>query len=90
MCEVGSLWKVSVVVDLKFIGVINVWLIVNKIVGELMLVIYDFKVVVIFQVLLVVQLGVVNVVLLGKIISGWGQIEDFIVLWFVMLEVKNK
>lgn len=90
MREAGSPWKVSVAVDPKTIGAVNLRLIAHKIAGESTPATYDFKAASIPQALLVAQPGPVNVSSLSKIIPGWGQSDDFNAPWFAALEAKNK
>ncbi|KAA8999870.1 sugar ABC transporter substrate-binding protein [Affinibrenneria salicis] len=90
MREAGSPWKVSVAVDPKLIGKVNLRLVANKIAGEPTPATYEFKSSVIPQALLVSQPGPVNVAGLGKIIPGWGQTDDFIAPWFATLAAKAK
>lgn len=90
MREAGSPWKVSVAVDPKTIGAVNLRLIAHKIAGESTPATYDFKAASIPQALLIAQPGPVNVSSLSKIIPGWGQSNDFIAPWFAALEAKNK
>jgi simple sugar transport system substrate-binding protein len=82
MREENSPWKVSVAVDPKLIGAINLRLVANKIAGETTPATYQFKADTITQALLASQSGPVNVAGLAKIIPGWGQSSDFIAPWF--------
>ncbi|EFE93697.1 sugar ABC transporter substrate-binding protein [Serratia odorifera] len=86
MREAGSPWKVSVAVDTKLIGAVNLRLIANKIAGETTPASYQFKAAAIPQALLVSQPGPVNVASLGKIIPGWGSSDDFVQPWFATLQ----
>lgn len=90
MREANSPWKVTVAVDPKLIGAMNVRLIANKIAGEPTPATYDFKAATIPQALLTSQPEAVNMTSLAKIIPGWGQSQDFIAPWFATLEAKNK
>jgi simple sugar transport system substrate-binding protein len=89
MREAGSPWKVSVAVDTKLIGAVNLRLIANKLAGEPTPATYQFKAAAIPQALLVSQTGPINVASLGKIIPGWGSSEDFIQPWFATLQAKS-
>ncbi len=71
MREAGSPWKVSVAVDTKLIGAVNLRLIANKLAGEPTPATYQFKAAAIPQALLVSQTGPINVASLSKIIPGW-------------------
>ncbi|MCL2896177.1 sugar ABC transporter substrate-binding protein [Brenneria tiliae] len=90
MREANSPWKVSVAVDPKLIGKVNLRLVANKIAGEPTPATYEFKAAVIPQALLASQPGPVNVAGLSKIIPGWGQTDDFIAPWFATLEAQAK
>lgn len=90
MREANSPWKVSVAVDPKLIGKVNLRLVANKIAGEPTPATYEFRAASIPQALLLSQPGPVNVAGLAKIIPGWGQTTDFIAPWFATLEAKNK
>ncbi|MGM3192997.1 sugar ABC transporter substrate-binding protein [Dickeya dadantii subsp. dieffenbachiae] len=90
MREASSPWKVSVAVDPKLIGKVNLRLVANKIAGEPTPATYEFGAASIPQALLVSQPGPVNVAGLAKIIPGWGQTNDFIAPWFATLEAKSK
>ncbi|KEA51999.1 MULTISPECIES: sugar ABC transporter substrate-binding protein [Mangrovibacter] len=90
MREANSPWKVTVAVDPKLIGAMNVRLIANKIAGEPTPATYDFKAAAIPQALLASQPGNVNMASLSKIIPGWGQSQDFIAPWFATLEAKQQ
>lgn len=90
MREANSPWKVTVAVDPKLIGAMNVRLVANKIAGEPTPATYDFKAATIPQALLTSQPEAVNMTSLAKIIPGWGQSQDFIAPWFATLEAKNK
>jgi simple sugar transport system substrate-binding protein len=85
MRQDGSPWKLSVAVDPKLIGAVNLRLIANKIAGEPTPATYEFKAANIPQSLVVSQSGPVNVAGLAKIIPGWGQSTDFVAPWFSTL-----
>ncbi|MCL6333328.1 sugar ABC transporter substrate-binding protein [Pectobacterium carotovorum subsp. carotovorum] len=89
MREANSPWKVSVAVDPKLIGKVNLRLIANKIAGEATPATYEFRAASIPQALLASQPGAVNVAGLVKIIPGWGHTDDFIAPWFATLEAKQ-
>ncbi|CAI1789290.1 sugar ABC transporter substrate-binding protein [Serratia entomophila] len=89
MREANSPWRVSVAVDPKLIGAVNLRLVANKIAGEATPATYQFKAAAIPQALLVAQPGPVNVAGLAKIIPGWGTSNDFIQPWFATLQAKN-
>ncbi|ACS84997.1 sugar ABC transporter substrate-binding protein [Musicola paradisiaca] len=90
MREAGSPWKVSVAVDPKLIGKVNLRLVANKIAGETTPASYEFRAAAIPQALLLSQPGPVNVAGLAKIIPGWGQTNDFVAPWFATLAAKAK
>src|SRR5471032_3441531 len=90
MREAGSPWKVSVAVDPKLIGAVNLRLVANKIAGEKTPAIYEFKAAAIPQALLASNPDAVNVASLAKVIPGWGKSDDFIAPWFATLEAKHK
>lgn len=90
MREASSPWKISVAVDPKLIGKVNLRLVANKIAGEPTPATYEFTAASIPQALLASQPGPVNVASLGKIIPGWGQTDDFIAPWFATLAAKAK
>lgn len=89
MREANSPWKVSVAVDPKLIGKVNLRLVANKIAGEPTPATYEFRAAAIPQALLASQPGPVNVAGLSKIIPGWGQTDDFIAPWFATLAAKQ-
>jgi simple sugar transport system substrate-binding protein len=89
MREADSPWKVSVAVDPKLIGEINLRLVAYKIAGEATPATYDFHAAAIPQALLVSQPGPVNMASLAKIIPGWGQTDDFVAPWFATLEAAH-
>ncbi|WP_248464254.1 sugar ABC transporter substrate-binding protein [Pectobacterium versatile] len=89
MREANSPWKVSVAVDPKLIGKVNLRLVANKIAGEATPATYEFRAASIPQALLASQPGAVNVAGLAKIIPGWGHTDDFIAPWFATLEAKQ-
>ncbi len=89
MREANSPWKVSVAVDPKLIGAINLRLIAKKIAGETTPASYEFRAASIPQALLASQPGPVNVAGLSKIIPGWGQSDDFNSPWFATLAAQN-
>lgn len=89
MREAGSPWQVSVAVDPKLIGAINLRLVANKIAGESTPDSYQFKATVIPQALLQAQPGPVNVAGLAKIIPGWGSSSDFVQPWFATLQAEH-
>ncbi|RLM02753.1 sugar ABC transporter substrate-binding protein [Gibbsiella quercinecans] len=89
MRESGSPWKISVAVDPKLIGAINLRLVANKIAGEPTPATYEFKAATIPQALLLSQPGPVNVAGLAKIIPGWGASDDFIQPWFATLAAQK-
>ncbi|MEL5426984.1 sugar ABC transporter substrate-binding protein [Serratia nevei] len=89
MREAGSPWQVSVAVDPKLIGVVNLRLVANKIAGESTPDSYQFKATVIPQALLLAQPGPVNVAGLAKIIPGWGSSSDFVQPWFATLQAEH-
>ena len=89
MRESGSPWKVSVAVDPKLIGAVNLRLVANKIAGESTPDSYQFKATVIPQALLLAQPGPVNVAGLAKIIPGWGSSSDFVQPWFATLQAEH-
>ncbi|MEQ9923881.1 MULTISPECIES: sugar ABC transporter substrate-binding protein [Pectobacterium] len=89
MREASSPWKVSVAVDPKLIGKVNLRLVANKIAGEATPATYEFRAAAIPQALLASQPGAVNVAGLAKIIPGWGHTDDFIAPWFATLEAKQ-
>lgn len=89
MKEDGSPWKVSVAVDPKLIGAVNLRLVANKIAGEKTPATYEFKAASISQSLVNKQSGPVSVAGLAKIIPGWGQSTDFIAPWFATLEKQH-
>jgi simple sugar transport system substrate-binding protein len=89
MKEDGSPWKVSVAVDPKLIGAVNLRLVANKIAGEKTPATYEFKAASISQSLVNSQSGPVSVAGLAKIIPGWGQSTDFIAPWFATLEKQH-
>ncbi|XBS71989.1 sugar ABC transporter substrate-binding protein [Acerihabitans sp. KWT182] len=89
MRESDSPWKVSVAVDPKLIGKINLRLVANKIGGEPTPARYDFHAATIPQALVVSQPGPVNMASLASIIPGWGQTDDFIAPWFATLEAAH-
>ncbi|HGM6886243.1 TPA: sugar ABC transporter substrate-binding protein [Serratia marcescens] len=89
MREAGSPWQVSVAVDPKLIGAVNVRLVANKIAGESTPDSYQFKATVIPQALLLAQPGPVNVAGLAKIIPGWGSSSDFVQPWFATLQAEH-
>jgi len=85
-----SPWKVSVAVDPKLIGAVNLRLVANKIAGEKTPATYEFKAAAIPQALLASNPDAVNVASLAKVIPGWGKSDDFIAPWFATLEAKHK
>ncbi|SUB31021.1 ABC-type sugar transport system, periplasmic component [Yersinia pseudotuberculosis] len=89
MREANSPWKVSVAIDPKLIGAINLRLIAKKIAGETTPASYEFRAASIPQALLASQPGPVNVAGLSKIIPGWGQSDDFNSPWFATLAAQN-
>ncbi|GLW36940.1 sugar ABC transporter substrate-binding protein [Pectobacterium carotovorum subsp. carotovorum] len=89
MREANSPWKVSVAVDPKLIGKVNLRLVANKIAGEATPATYEFRAAAIPQALLASQPGAVNVAGLAKIIPGWGHTDDFIAPWFATLVAKQ-
>ncbi|CFQ47863.1 putative sugar ABC transporter [Yersinia similis] len=89
MREANSPWKVSVAVDPKLIGAINLRLIAKKIARETTPASYEFRAASIPQALLASQPGPVNVAGLAKIIPGWGQSDDFNSPWFATLAAQN-
>ncbi|CVG10618.1 sugar ABC transporter substrate-binding protein [Serratia marcescens] len=89
MREAGSSWQVSVAVDPKLIGAVNLRLVANKIAGESTPDSYQFKATVIPQALLLAQPGPVNVAGLAKIIPGWGSSSDFVQPWFATLQAEH-
>jgi len=89
MREPNSPWKVSVAVDPKLIGKINLRLVANKIAGEPTPASYEFRGATIPQALLTSQPGAVNMASLGKIIPGWGQSDDLIAPWYATLEAAQ-
>ena len=89
MREAGSPWQVSVAVDPKLIGAVNLRLVANKIAGESTPDSYQFKATVIPQALLLAQPGPVNVAGLAKIIPGWGSSSDFVQPWFATLQAEH-
>ncbi|HIE0646983.1 TPA: sugar ABC transporter substrate-binding protein [Serratia marcescens] len=89
MREAGSPWQVSVAVDPKLIGAVNLRLVANKIAGESTPDSYQFKATVIPQALLLAQPGPVNVAGLAKIIPGWGSSSDFVQPWFATLQTEH-
>lgn len=89
MREAGSPWQVSVAVDPKLIGAINLRLVANKIAGESTPDSYQFKATIIPQALLQAQPGPVNVAGLAKIIPGWGSSSDFVQPWFATLQAEH-
>ncbi|QJU39292.1 sugar ABC transporter substrate-binding protein [Serratia marcescens] len=89
MREAGSPWQVSVAVDPKLIGAVNLRLVANKIAGESTPDSYQFKAAVIPQALLLAQPGPVNVAGLAKIIPGWGTSSDFVQPWFATLQAEH-
>ncbi|CAI2402242.1 ABC-type sugar transport system, periplasmic component [Serratia ficaria] len=89
MREANSPWRVSVAVDPKLIGAVNLRLVANKIAGDATPATYQFKAAAIPQALLVAQPGPVNVAGLAKIIPGWGTSSDFIQPWFATLQAKH-
>ncbi|ELY1861354.1 sugar ABC transporter substrate-binding protein [Serratia marcescens] len=89
MREAGSPWLVSVAVDPKLIGAVNLRLVANKIAGESTPDSYQFKATVIPQALLLAQPGPVNVAGLAKIIPGWGSSSDFVQPWFATLQAEH-
>ncbi|BEN53585.1 sugar ABC transporter substrate-binding protein [Serratia marcescens] len=89
MREAGSPWQVSVAVDPKLIGAVNLRLVANKIAGESTPDSYQFKATVIPQALLLAQPGPVNVAGLAKIIPGWGNSSDFVQPWFATLQAEH-
>ncbi|WP_426784788.1 sugar ABC transporter substrate-binding protein (plasmid) [Rahnella variigena] len=90
MREANSPWKVSVAVDPKLIGAINLRLVASKIAGEKTPASYEFKAAAIPQALLVSNPDAVNVASLAKVIPGWGKSDDFIAPWFATLEAQHK
>ena len=90
MREPNSPWKVSVAVDPKLIGAINLRLVANKIAGEKTPATYEFKAAAIPQALLSGNPDAVNVASLAKVIPGWGKSDDFIAPWFATLEAQHK
>lgn len=90
MREPGSPWKVSVAVDPKLIGAVNLRLVANKIAGEPTPATYEFKAATIPQSLIANQTGPVNVAGLAKIIPGWGQSTDFVAPWFATLTAQAR
>lgn len=89
MRESDSPWKVSVAVDPKLIGKINLRLVAYKIAGEPTPATYDFHAAAIPQALVASQPGPVNMASLAKIIPGWGQTDDFVAPWFATLEAAH-
>ncbi|MDR3431936.1 MAG: sugar ABC transporter substrate-binding protein [Rouxiella aceris] len=89
MRAANSPWKVSVAVDPKLIGAINLRLVANKIAGEKTPATYEFKAASIPQALLASNPDAVNVASLSKIIPGWGKSDDFIAPWFATLEAQH-
>lgn len=89
MREANSPWKVSVAVDPKLIGKINLRLVANKIGGEPTPASYEFRAAAIPQALLASQTGAVNMASLAKIIPGWGSADNFIAPWFATLEARS-
>ncbi|CAI1631304.1 ABC-type sugar transport system, periplasmic component [Serratia marcescens] len=89
MREAGSPWQVSVAVDPKLIGAVNLRLVANKIAGESTPDSYQFKATFIPQALLLAQPGPVNVAGLAKIIPGWGSSSDFVQPWFATLQAEH-
>ncbi|ADU70586.1 sugar ABC transporter substrate-binding protein [Pantoea sp. At-9b] len=88
MREKNSPWKVSVAVDPKLIGAINMRLIAYKLAGEATPASYDFKAAAIPQALVTGQPGAANVAALQNVIPGWGQSNDFVAPWFATLAAK--
>lgn len=84
-----SAWKISVAVDPKLIGAMNLRLIANKIAGEPTPPVYEFKAVAIPQALVQSHPEATNVASLAKIIPGWGQSADFVAPWFATLEAQQ-
>ncbi|WP_413727642.1 sugar ABC transporter substrate-binding protein [Sodalis sp. RH19] len=89
MRESDSPWKVSVAVDPKLIGKINLRLVANKIAGAPTPATYEFRAAVIPQALLASQPGTVNMASLATIIPGWGRADDFVAPWFATLEAVH-
>ncbi|PKB90487.1 sugar ABC transporter substrate-binding protein [Ewingella americana] len=90
MRAANSPWKLSVAVDPKLIGAINLRLVANKIAGEKTPATYEFKAAAIPQALLISHPDAVNVASLAKVIPGWGKSDDFIAPWFATLEAQHK
>ncbi len=90
MREKNSPWKVSVAVDPKLIGAVNMRLLAYKIAGEPTPAHYEFKGAVITQALVNGQPGASNVAGLQKVIPGWGQSSDFVAPWFATLSAQAK
>lgn len=90
MRAANSPWKLSVAVDPKLIGAINLRLVANKIAGEKTPETYEFKASAIPQALLTSNPDAVNVASLAKVIPGWGKSDDFIAPWFATLEAQHK
>jgi len=78
MQAANSPWKLSVAVDPKVIGAVNVRLIAKKLAGEETPASYEFKAAAIPQALVQKQSTPVNVAGLANLIPGWGQTNDFI------------
>ncbi|MCS4265521.1 sugar ABC transporter substrate-binding protein [Serratia sp. BIGb0163] len=85
----GSAWKLSVAVDPKLIGAVNLRLVANKIAGEKTPATYEFKAAAIPQDLLLSHPEATNVASLVKVIPGWGKSDDFIAPWFATLEAQQ-
>ena len=89
MRETDSPWVMTVAVDQRTIGAVNMRLVANKIGGEPTPESYEFKAVSISQLQLNKAQGDVNMDSLNMIIPCWGENREFIAPWFATLEAKN-
>jgi len=88
MVEKNSPWVLSVAVNQRTVGAVNMRLIALKIGGEATPETYEFKAAAISQAQLKSHQEAINVDSLNKIIPGWGENRDFIAPWFATLEAK--
>jgi len=88
MLEKNSPWVLSVAVNQRTVGAVNMRLIALKIGGEATPETYEFKAATISQLQLKSHQDAINVDSLNKVIPGWGENRDFIAPWFATLEAR--
>jgi len=87
--EKASPWQLTVAVDPKLIGKINLRLIALKVAGDATPDTYEFKANAIKKADLDKAGKAVNVLGLADFIPGWGQSNDFVAPWFATLKAKK-